>query len=219
MSKVIDDPLKELSEITKPDSRQHFFNTTLELNHEELTSIQLHSGVPKEVRQLFETAKNISLYSWYVYRFHQVSELITFTALEMALRLKYENEVSEKSKKKMTLSPLLQHAKERGWITNQGFPSFEVRLKQYAEQKKNELRAMEHDFDSEPEMQWEEPTQEEISDAFNEFDLVDAIASNAHHVRNSLAHGSTTLHPGSVSTLFLVHEVINQLFQPHENSA
>lgn len=216
MSKEIDDPLKELSEITKPDSRQRFFNTTLELNHLELTSIQLHSGVPKEVRQLFETAKNISLYSWYVYRFHQVSELITFTALEMALRLKYESEISQKMKQRMTLYPLLQHAKKQGWITNQGFPSFEVRLKQYAEQKKNDLRAIEHDFDSEPEMQWEEPTHEEISDAFNEFDLVDAIASNAHHVRNSLAHGSTTLHPGSVSTLNIVAEVVNQLFPPQE---
>lgn len=214
MSDKVDDPLKELTEITQPDCRQRYFNNTLELNHEELTSITLHTGVPVEVRQLFETAKNVSLYSWFVYRFHQISELVAFGALEMALRLRYESECEcpNKKKSKLTLYPLLQYAKEHNWITNEGFPSLESRVKECAGKRKNDRRALAHDFETEPEMYWEEPTEEEIAEAHNDFDLVSAIAGNAHNIRNELAHGSSQMHPHSISTLHTVGEVINQLY-------
>lgn len=50
-----------------------------------MSELTLHSGVPVAVLQTFETAKNVSLYSWFVYRFHRVAELVVYSALEFAL--------------------------------------------------------------------------------------------------------------------------------------
>jgi hypothetical protein len=86
MTEEVPDPLKALSEVYAPDARQAHFVGTLADAHAILTQITLHTGVPVNVRQLFETAKNVSLYSWFVYRFHQVAESVAYSALEMALR-------------------------------------------------------------------------------------------------------------------------------------
>ncbi len=85
----LQDPLKPLDRIYEPDERQISFTASLEDRHAALEEITLSDAAPLDVRQLFETAKNLSLYSWFVYRFHQVSELISFSALEMALRERY----------------------------------------------------------------------------------------------------------------------------------
>ena len=187
----------------------------LEDHHSNLASIILHVDVPKDVKQLFETAKNISLYSWFVYRFHQVSELIAFSALEMALRNRYlkENPLDPDLKQRPpTLYPLLQYARNEKWITNKGFPSMCERAKYLAEHKKAMIKMQTHDFDKEPSMLIEEPDEDEISEALASLDMVEAITSNAHKIRNNLAHGSSNLHPNSVSTLRTVSEVINQIY-------
>jgi hypothetical protein len=86
MSDEIEDPMKALSEIYKPDVRQANLVGDLSDIHAVLSQMVLHEEVPPNVRQLFETAKNVSLYSWFVYRFHQVAELVAFSALELALK-------------------------------------------------------------------------------------------------------------------------------------
>ena len=84
----IDDPLKALEEILKPDPRRPHLVGTLAEEHADLATISLNDAVPVIVAQLFETAKNVSLYSWFVYRFHPVSESVAFSALELALNLR-----------------------------------------------------------------------------------------------------------------------------------
>ena len=74
-SEDVEDPLKSLNEICSPDPRQKHFTGSLSDRHHILSEINLHLGVPVDVRQLFETAKNLCLYTWFVYRFHQVAEL------------------------------------------------------------------------------------------------------------------------------------------------
>ena len=89
-STVVDDPLKPLADVNTADSRQVHFVETLPDAHAELAGMTLTACTPKAVRQLFETAKNVSLYSFFVYPFHQVSESVAFQALEMALRAGYK---------------------------------------------------------------------------------------------------------------------------------
>jgi hypothetical protein len=67
MTEEIKDPLKALSEVYKPDVRQANLVGDLSDIHSVLTEIVLHDGVPSNVRQLFETAKTVSLYSWFAY--------------------------------------------------------------------------------------------------------------------------------------------------------
>ena len=212
--KEVEDPLKSLDQIYEPDERHEYSVYTLEDVHSELSKIVLNNSVPIDVRQLFETAKNISLYSWFVYRFHQASELLVFSALEMALRERYAIENPDVPSKKYPfgLYHLLQHAKSEEWITNEGFPSLYARAKTFAKDKKSIEIIQTHDFEKEPSVAIEEPGIDEIEEALSEIDMVGAIINNANLIRNSLAHGSRTLHPNSVSTLFTTSEVINQIF-------
>lgn len=209
------DPLKPLEKICDPDERQKASFGTLEELHSALADIEVCEGAPLDVRQLFETAKNLSLYSWFVYRFHQVAELVSFAALEMALRerylAEYPPEVSSK-KRSPTLYRLMLHAKKNKWISNQGFPSLYERARCLAENRKVHEVLQNKRFDTEGSIHVPEPSDDEIHAALVEMDLVSAIANNAHKIRNELAHGSSALHPDSVSTLRTCAEVINQVF-------
>jgi hypothetical protein len=212
---VVQDPLKPLDQLYEPDERQNNFVFGLEDMHAELSAIILNDSVPIDVRQLFETAKNLSLYSWFVYRFHQASELIAFSALEMALRERYifENSIEpNENKRPPTLYNLLQHANNKKWISNEKFPSLYARAKCLAEHKKTINLIQTHDFEKEPSVRREEPSEEDVQLALAELDMVEAITSSAHKVRNNLAHGSRTLHPNSISTLITTSEVINQIY-------
>ncbi|WP_371194603.1 hypothetical protein [Glaciecola sp. SC05] len=191
------DKLKDLSKSCEPDYRQKYFSTTLEIEHDALSQTAINETAPRTTVQLFETAKNLSLYSWFVYRFHQVSELIAFSALEVALKEKYllENPSgrSEKKQGRLTLFKLLEYGKKNQWIKNEGFSSLYRRARRFAEEKKNREKAEAHDFEKEPEMFCEEPTAQEIDDALRSIDLVSAVTENTNKHRNNLAHGSNTL--------------------------
>jgi hypothetical protein len=213
----VEDPLKPLDQIYEPDERQQFIPATLEQRHRVLSEIRLNGSVPVQVRQLFETAKNLSLYSWFAYRFHQVSELISFTALEMALRDRFLTEnppQADSTQRAPSLHALLQHAKVNKWITNEGFPSLYEQARLLAEHNKVLKILQEHDFEEEPIMPIEEAGEEEIAAAIADMDMAEAVANNANKIRNNLAHGSSTLHPGSVTTLRINAEVINQIYPP-----
>src|SRR6266849_4150437 len=125
MTEEVQDPLKPLSEVYAPDARQGHFMGTLADAHAILTAIALHTGVPINVRQLFDTAKNVSLYSWFVYRFHQVAESVAYSALEMALRERagFVEWTGPAAPRPPTLRPLLDQAKKEGWIRNESFLS------------------------------------------------------------------------------------------------
>jgi hypothetical protein len=72
--------LKKLAAVTEPDVRQDFFSAldetspdffrkrTLADFHRSAESIQLHPGVPEPIRNHFETARNLIIYSWFYYR-------------------------------------------------------------------------------------------------------------------------------------------------------
>jgi len=91
--------LKPLNEVCQPDVRYRgrvdldkttgaISETTIESLYRVIEPLALRSTVPDEVRSHFETAKNLALYSWFVYSFNVVAALHAFSSLEMALRMK-----------------------------------------------------------------------------------------------------------------------------------
>lgn len=60
----------------------------IETLHSALMNIQLTNSVPEEIQSSFNIAKNLALYSWFCYPFHQIAELKAFSTLEEALKLK-----------------------------------------------------------------------------------------------------------------------------------
>ena len=77
----------------------------------------------------FETARNVYLYSWFVYRFYPVAEHQSLACLELALRerLKEEIRTGEIKGKRPTLRPLLKYAIEHGLVKNEGFATWRNR--------------------------------------------------------------------------------------------
>lgn len=208
----LQDPLKPLSEILEPDERQAMFVSELDDNHRAISEISLHSGVPLDIRQLFETAKNVSLYSWFVYRFHQVAEMVGYSAMEMALKTRYKQENPDKNPP--MLQKLLKHAKGTEWISDDRFSDQFDRAFKYAGQRKCHEAIAEMTSTGVQSIEVDEPTDDEIKQAIKDIDIVGSIVENAADLRNDLAHGSSTLHPNSISTLRTISEVINQVFEP-----
>ena len=211
----IQDPLKSLDKIYEPDERQSSFIADLPDIHKLLASITLNDAVPLAVKQLFETAKNLSLYTWFVYRFHQPAELISFAAMEMALRHRYLSEnpdLPESQKKLLSLYKLLQHAKKEKWLRNEGFKNRYAIARHNAEIRKASEALSVSDLKEGQSLLLEDPTEEEIALAMSELDMVAAISDHSNKIRNDLAHGSETLHWNSISTIALNAEVINQIY-------
>jgi len=212
MTEEVQDPLKPLSEVYAPDVRQTYIVGTVADTHAVLTQITLHSGVPVNVRQLFETAKNVALYSWFVYRFDQVAESVAYATLEMALRERagFVEWSRPAAPRPPTLPPLLDQAKREGWIRNEDFPSLRRMATERARAEKLALSLP--TMTSNEDYPIAEPTEDEINAAMRTLDFVQILVDNTPLLRNQLAHGSSTLSPRSLRTLELVAEVVNQLF-------
>lgn len=91
--------LKKLEEVYLPDERnrnRYDLNhstgtatpTTIESIYMIVESIHLSANVPDKVRSHFNVAKNLALYSWFVYSFNEVAAMQALASLEMAVREK-----------------------------------------------------------------------------------------------------------------------------------
>ncbi|VUX55558.1 putative integron gene cassette protein [uncultured Woeseiaceae bacterium] len=202
--------MKTLKEITVPDERQTLFLGNLHDLHMELSTINLDINVPANVRELFETAKNVSLYSWFVYDFHPIAELAGFLALEAALRARASQESGTVAKKPLRF--LMRHAVSAAWLSEERITDRREIARARVAQRKA-MQAIEHSKasgrDSVP---VEEPTETEISAEASEMRIIEGMSEAAINLRNSLAHGERMLVPGSHRRLRITADLINQLF-------
>jgi hypothetical protein len=209
----IGDPLKDLDRIMQPDPRHGGSSGTLELLHAHLNGIRLHAGAPVHVRQLFETAKNLSLYSWFVYRFHPIAQLIGYASLERALKERVARERRvEADTVRETLRPLMDLAASKGWLKNEGFEV--VRRAAHVQLKDEQTYQMiqSGQIGEEP-VELPDIDAAEILARAAQLDYVVRIAESMPYVRNHLAHGGRAVHGGSAATLKVIAEAINQLFE------
>lgn len=218
LTEQIDDPLKPFEEILKPDIRSAYSPVrTLEVRHQELAQIVISDAAPIGVKQLFETAKNLALYSWFVYRFHQPAELCAFGAIEMALREKAKRDAPDwwkafPKERPPMLWNLLDKARREGWIGNEGFSHWRRRQQLAAynsalAQQLDEMIKNQLDEASAPRV---EDFEGHIGDP--SYDYFRYLVTSIPVDRNLLAHGSGRLLPTSIGTLEISAELINQLF-------
>ena len=127
--------LKPLDQILLPDSLSASYikvnRETMESrpvvikdHHDRLSAICLDDAVPNQVKSYFETVKNICLYGWFVDAFYTVALFLSLAAIEMALRIKFQQEDPERRWK---FPQLISEARKRGLITDDGFPSAKAR--------------------------------------------------------------------------------------------
>lgn len=214
---LVEDPLKKLDEVLEPDDRQSFMLGELHDYHKVLSEIKLNNNVPVEVRQLFETAQNVSLYTYFVYRFHQVSETVGYSALELAIKLLCEND-DEAEEAPQGLSKLMFHAKRKKWLDNDFFDDLEESTKIGIQQKR--LKQAEKELKKHGEIinnPYREITESDIRDGINKSFAVDGLIFLTLNFRNNLAHGSKTLHPNSISTLHKIASAINYIYNKYNH--
>jgi hypothetical protein len=192
--------------------------TTLEVQHSWIAQYALSDTVPRHVKVSFETAKNLYLYAWFVFRFYTVAEQHALATLELALRARFPAEIEElftsKGKRPPGLKTLLQYAKDCGVLANEKFTgardrwTLELARRRYdleiaREMQRLGVEEMAYDYSD------VKPTAEEL-----DYDWLGHFMSRIPAIRNDYAHGSSTLRHTVLSTFEHVGELINQLFPP-----
>ena len=184
--------------------------------HRAVATYKLNSGVPEDIVIHFDTAKNLYLYAWFVYRFYPVAEHHALACLELALRERYEKEKIPKEKyyprsKFPTLWSFLHYAEDKGDIKNEGFKRWhevaECRARtRYEDEKDDEmlnkgLDRIEIDY-----------SEVQVTDIDRNFDYINKLIGYLPKLRNDYAHGSKTLHNRVLGTIQVVSEIINQIY-------
>lgn len=116
---------KKLSEILVIDERHILLSKItgglldVELLHQVLSEIVLNDNVPEKIKGQFNVAKNMALYTYYIYSLAPEVQHKTYTIIEYALKIKAN------VGKKMMLKKLLIMAIEQEWISDSGFRHLE----------------------------------------------------------------------------------------------
>lgn len=81
------DPILSSDELLKPDPRSE--HLTLEYLQSIISTIQLIPEVPESVRIEFQRAKDLLIFSYFIYEFSTLSDRSALFALEVAMRYRY----------------------------------------------------------------------------------------------------------------------------------
>jgi hypothetical protein len=193
--------LKKFEEIYQKDKPQDFFTVldpkhpgnfrplTLEDFYRAAEGIQLHDGVPDEVRSHFQTARNLLIYSWFYYPFNVTAQFCAYTSVEFALRIKDDNHPGRPSFRR-----LLRKAVEQKWISDDGFSHIRRRREAFREYNQELLT------------EFQLPEKELVDD------YCKTLAEALPYLRNDLAHGISFLHHSGAKDVQICADLINQLF-------
>lgn len=165
---------------------------TLEQYAKPIQEIKLNCSVPESIATHFETAKNLALYAWHVYRFTPVAELYAYISIELALR-------SKTGDTKQPFKKLLKKAIEDGVLSNERFSQWKrvTEHRKYRYQENIELAQYFDQAIPEPPEYW---------------NYLDILVENIPNFRNTYAHGSTSISPWASAALEDSAEIINQLY-------
>ncbi|MBW1802350.1 MAG: hypothetical protein JRJ85_16680 [Deltaproteobacteria bacterium] len=219
------DLLKPLASVHQPDPRTEAFivmdettgasrSISIADQHSVISGFRLNAKVPSDIVVQYETAKNIYLYAWFVYRFYPVAEHQALTCLEYALKKKFEKDMIAEGWDKHyrpTLRPLLSFARGKGHIKNEDFKAWHDAIKRRAigrfhheiieKMKNKDIYEMIVD-DSEVEF-----TEED-----KDLDYIGPLLDHLPRIRNEYAHGSDMLYKGVSKSFQVVMEIINKIY-------
>ena len=193
--------MKPLDQLTQADIRSPILAPSIQIHHQRIESLALDSQVPDEIRRHFEVARDLLLFSWFVYEFIPAAELHAYSSVEFALRLTAETHAP--NRKSHSLARLLRYAVDEGWIVDRGFRQF----RRIEEGRQQSMRIWAEVIGQPTSL----PTQTDPQG------YAKIILNSIPYFRNKLAHGSSFLSPHGYLSLELCRDIINQLFmQPFQ---
>ena len=176
-----------------PDRDLGVRRRTFDEYYDSIARIRLHPGVPEDVAQSFENARNTYLYAYFAHRLLMVAELQVRVSVEYGLREKAKLS-GLKAYESWGMKRLFVEAIRRRWIEDNGFERFRCN----EELKRRNAEAWpEHYIYKTP------------SDAQGYCRL---LAESFPYIRNELAHGSGMLSPTGVGSFEIAVDLIHQLF-------
>lgn len=219
------DSLRDATTALEPDARARTTGAiradgtvsmvTLEERHAAVSGFALTLAAPLDIRVHFETAKNLYLYAWFVYRFYPAAEQQALATLEFALRARlamlYPDLYGTHSKWIPRLSKMLETARKDGFISNSGMRATERwamgrardRVSDDATRRLIESGAEFIEFDPDSAV----PEPQDYSD-----DALSIFMETLPAIRNTYAHGSSMLLPTVLGTFEIVTDLVNQLY-------
>jgi hypothetical protein len=190
------EPLKPFAKVVQKDELWNcFVGSDFENFYARIDSFQLHNGVPVDVRQHFENARNTWLYSFFAYRLLQTADLQLHVAGEAAIR---ERAKLEGIKPNQNLAKLLTIAIEQRWLVDTGFSVTQYRAEQEAEHIETMKSMGVHG--------------EAFVGPLREQNYSVILIHAFRFLRNSVAHGEVMLQPNLSGQFRAMRDMINQLF-------
>jgi hypothetical protein len=95
---------------------------SIEMFREWVDEYDLPTECPEEIRTQYDVARNLYIYSWYVYRFTSPAQAQAYATLELALRTRFDELDIKYNKRRDGLSSLLSKAIKKGLLKDGGFP-------------------------------------------------------------------------------------------------
>lgn len=208
------DSLREPATVSHPDARTHRAESLAD-RRQRIGVYQLNDSVPHAVRVHFETAKNLYLYAWFVYRFYPVAEKHALATLEFALRERlaplFPDEFGPDAKRAPSLSTLFSRARKEWLFVNEGLRANERLARQRAEHRASMERIDEMNARGLNEMIFDATPVEPLPEDYAH-DSLKMFEQILPRIRNAYAHGSAMLHPTVLGTFEIVTDLVNQLF-------
>lgn len=217
------DALRNADSALAPDARCEGFAVidsggsrpaSLEDRQRLIARFVLSSAVPLEVRVHFETAKNLFLYAWFVYRFHPVAEQQALASLEFALRERLAPPKGENGDAggRSGLSALLKRAQASGLVGNDAFRNRNQWATELARERYRHEALLEMIGSNAEEMVLHE-TDAQPTDADLAYDWIGNFVESLPRIRNAYAHGTSMLYPSVTRTFEIVSDLIDQLYR------
>lgn len=208
------DGLREPQAVLDPDPRTPR-RELISDRQARIAQYQLIDSVPHAVRVHFETAKNIYLYAWFVYRFHTVAEKHALATLEFALRERlsflFPDEFGPDAKRHPTLWSLFAKARKEKLISNAGLRAAQRLPFERARHRASIERARDMLARGLTEIVYDESDIQPLPEDFA-VDALEIFQDTMPRIRNIHAHGSSMLYPAVLDTFEIVTDLINQLF-------
>lgn len=219
------DRLRDAATVLEPDARAL---STVALRAEGTASVvalaeqsadvsqfELTQAVPLDIRVHFETAKNLYLYAWFVYRFYPVAEQQALGTLEFALRKRltpmFPNQFGPSAKGSSGLRKLFEKAVKEKLITNNGLRGTERMALQRARDRVSMARIREMQERKLEVMAFDDSAVVPLPEDYVH-DSLKIFAETLPYFRNTYAHGSSMLHSSVLGTFEIVADLVNQLY-------
>ncbi|HEY8907510.1 MAG TPA: hypothetical protein VIM63_15900 [Rhodoferax sp.] len=181
-----------------------------------IEQLRLAESVPHAIRVHFETAKNLYLYAWFVYRFYPVAEQHALSTLEFALRERLTEVLPAADTKNWQQRPpglkeLFERAEEVGLISNEGLRLREQHALMASRDRVSWEKGQEMLANGLESIEWDEAEVVPLPGDYRD-DWLSTLVETMPRIRNSLAHGSRMLHPSVLGTFTHVADLINQAY-------